>query len=152
MKQLTGLLVLCILLAGCEIKVTTPPLPAIAGTWQLLTGTIIEKTDTVITDYTKDKKFIKIISGNHFSFLGHDLNGGADSTTAFFAAGGGSYTLKDSTYTEHLEFCNDRAWEKHDFTFTVSVNGDTLVQSGTEVVEATGINRLNIEKYVRVKK
>jgi hypothetical protein len=122
----------------------------IAGTWRLLSGTVIEKKDTTITDYTKDKEFIKIINDSHFSFLGHDLNKGKDSATAFFTAGGGTYTLKDSAYTEHLEYCNDRQWEHNDFSFTITIHNDTLVQQGIEKVEGTGINRVNIEKYVRL--
>jgi len=31
----------------------------IRGTWKLLSGTLIEKGDTSITDYTKDLSFIK---------------------------------------------------------------------------------------------
>jgi hypothetical protein len=124
---------------------------AIQGTWKLLTGTLIEKGDTTVTDYTKDRSFIKIINQSHFSFLHHDLNKGADSAAAF-SAGGGSYTLKGNSYTEHLEYCNAREWEGHDFTFTVTITGDTLVQSGIEKIESEGINRMNIEKYVRIEK
>ncbi|HEY8893206.1 MAG TPA: hypothetical protein VIM79_00210 [Niastella sp.] len=130
----------------------TPNKPSspIAGTWRLLSGTVIEKKDTTVTDYTKGRQFIKIINDSHFSFLGHDLNKGKDSAMAFFTAGGGTYTLKDSAYTEHLEYCNDRQWEQNDFSFTISIHNDTLTQQGIEKVEGTGINRLNIEKYVRV--
>lgn len=128
-----------------------PPLP-INGTWQLLSGTVIENNDTTVTDYTQGKQFIKIINNTHFAFLGHDLNKGKDSTTAFYSSGGGTYTLHDSVYTEHLEYCSDRAWEQNDFQFTVSIHYDTLTQHGVEKVEATGVNRLNTEKYLRVKK
>jgi hypothetical protein len=122
----------------------------IRGTWKLLSGTLIEKGDTVVTDYTKTLSFIKIINETHFAFLKHDLNKGKDSTSSF-GAGGGSYTLKGNEYTEHLEYCNDRAWEGHDFTFTLSIANDTLVQSGVEKIEAEGIERYNIEKYIRVR-
>ena len=88
----------------------------------------------------------------HFAFLKHDLNKGKDTATASFGSGGGSYTLTDSSYTEHLEYCNDRQWEGNDFTFTITIKNDTLIQSGIEKVEGAGINRLNIEKYVRMKK
>ena len=82
----------------------------ITGTWQLLTGTVIEKGDTVVTDYTKKNiSFIKIINDSHFSFLQHDMSKGKDST-AVFVAGGGKYSLKDSSYTEHLEYCSAREW------------------------------------------
>ena len=122
----------------------------LTGTWQLISGTLIEKNDTVVTDYMKNKKFIKIINSTHFAFLSHDLSKGKDSA-AFFSAGGGTYSLDGDSYTEHLEFCNDRAWEHNDFQFNISIKEDTLIQKGVEKVEATGVNRLNIEKYVRVK-
>jgi Lipocalin-like domain len=144
----------CLILVSCgtksqqeEPKQTSLP---IIGTWQLISGTLIEKGDTTVTYYTKDRSFIKIINGSHFAFLNHDLNKGKDSL-ASFGAGGGHYSLKDSTYTEHLEYCNEREWEGHDFEFTVTIKNDTLVQSGIEKVENAGVNRLNIEKYVRVK-
>src|SRR5215218_10750968 len=81
----------------------------IMGTWQLLSGTLIEKGDTTVTDYTKNISFIKIINDTHFAFLQHDLNKGKDS--AVFVAGGGQYSLKDSLYTEHLQYCSAREWE-----------------------------------------
>lgn len=103
-----------------------------------------------MTDYTHGVSFIKIINDTHFAFLEHDNTHGKDS--AVFAAGGGPYTLKDSLYTEHLEYCNAREWEGRDFTFVISLHEDTLVQTGREKIEGTGIDRLNIEKYVRLNK
>jgi hypothetical protein len=123
----------------------------LTGTWRLLTGTTIEKGDTVVTDYTKNLSFIKIINDTHFAFLQHDLNKGKDSV-ATFVAGGGSYSLNDSSYTEHLEYCSAREWEGNDFSFTISIKNDTLIQSGVEKLESAGVDRINIEKYVRVKK
>ena len=122
------------------------------GTWKLLSGTLIEKGNSTVTDYTKGKEFIKIINDTHFAFLSHDLNKGKDSTTAVFSAGGGSYSLTDSLYTEHLEYCNDRQWEGNSFDFTITIHGDTLTQKGIEKVENIGVYRINIEKYIRVKK
>ena len=121
------------------------------GTWQLISGTIIEKGDTTFTDYTKVHRMIKVINKTHFSFLNHDLTKGKDST-ALFIAGGGQYDLVGDQYTEHLEYCNDRMWEGNDFQFTVKIENDTLTQSGIEKIEGTTVNRMNVEKYVRVKK
>ncbi|MBN1790989.1 MAG: hypothetical protein JW830_10870 [Bacteroidales bacterium] len=141
---LTGIL----LLSYCtrsNIKNTVP----VIGTWKLISGTLIENGDTLVTDYTTKVSFIKIINETHFAFLEHDLNQGKDST-AVFVAGGGRYSLTDSVYTEHLEYCSDRAWEDNDFSFVVTVKNDTLIQQGLEIVEEAEINRLNIERYVRV--
>ena len=120
----------------------------IQGTWKLLTGTLIEKGDTTVTDYTKDRSFIKIINATHFSFLQHTLR----KDTTDFSAGGGRYTLTGNNYTEHLEYCSAKEWEGHDFSFTLTFNGDTLIQSGVEKIESQGIERMNIEKYIRDKK
>ena len=153
-REAGGLLVsLALVLSACsgknDAEIKRGVLPII-GTWKLYNATLIEKGDTTVTDYSKDRSFIKIINNSHFAFIQHDLKQGKDST-ASFSSGAGTYELKDKTYTEHLEYCSDRQWEGHDFTFNITIKNDTLVQSGVEVVESAGINRLNIEKYVRVK-
>jgi len=146
---------LIILAFSCNTTVenaaTDPSVNPINGTWKLLTATVIEKGDTIVTDYTKDRSFIKIINDSHFAFIQHDLNKGKDSAAAVFSAGAGTYSLKDSLYTERLEYCNAREWEGHDFPFTISISNDTLIQSGVEKIVSEGIDRINTEKYVRVK-
>jgi len=81
----------------------------------------------------------------------HDLKNGKDSTSALYFAGGGKYTLKDSIYTENLEFFNNREWENNKFEFVVKVQNDTLIQKGIEKIEKLGIDRIIVEKYVREK-
>jgi len=154
MKKKIGFIIIGGLLFSCgatvqqkEVKSTKLP---IAGTWKLISGTLIEKGDTTVTFYDKNLSFIKIINDTHFAFLNHDLKKGKDTATAAYSSGGGRYTLNDSTYTEHLEYCSDRQWEGNDFPFTITIKNDTLVQSGIEKVESAGVNRLNIEKYVRL--
>ena|ERR1022692_491067 len=154
MKTSICLLLICIILFSCEGKdhnegQQKTDLP-IAGTWKLISGTLIEKGDTVVTDYTKKLSFIKIINNTHFAFLNHDLSKGKNADSAF-SAGGGHYSLKDSLYTEHLEYCSDRQWEGNNFEFTIIISNDTLLQTGIEKVANAGINRLNIEKYIRLK-
>jgi len=148
MKKIPVILLACLLIVSCETRTKTPPV-VLSGTWKLISGMLIENGDTTITDYTANVSFVKIINNTSFAFLQHDLNKGKDST-AVFVAGGGSYTLQDSIYTEHLEYCSDRAWEGNDFTFIVTVKDDTLVQQGVEKVESEGIDRLNVETYVRL--
>jgi hypothetical protein len=144
---LSALVIGCL---SCQKKPEVPPANSLQGTWKLLSGTLIEKGDTTVTDYTTKIEMVKIINATHFSFLNHDINHGKDST-ASFAAGGGKYTLTGDEYVEYLEFCSDRQWEGHEFKFRVTVKNDTLVQTGTEVIENLNINRLNIERYVRVR-
>ena len=154
MRNQIGFIVIFIIVISCgrpvqnnEAKTATMP---IEGSWKLLTGTLIEKDDTLVTDYTKDREFIKIINASHFAFLSHDLNKGKDAEAAF-SSGGGNYLLKDSQYTEHLIYCSDRQWEGNEFHFTITIKNDTLIQQGIEKIDSIGVNRINIEKYVRIK-
>ena len=151
MKTFLCIAFIGLVLSACNVstKKEIKGLP-VQGTWKLISGTLIEKNDTVVTDYLKDKSFIKVINETHFAFMGHDLNKGKDSA-ALFTSGGGKYELSDSNYTEHLEYCNAREWEGNDFHFTVTINNDTLVQQGIEKIDSIGVNRINIEKYVRLK-
>src|SRR5436190_16623099 len=135
MKLLTKVVLVLFVLQGCETKQSTDkPVQAVSptvGTWELVSGTTIQGKDTTTTDYTKNKKFLKVINNSHFSFVGHDLSKGKDSL-AFYTSGAGTYTIADSVYTEHLQFCSDRAWEGNDFIFTVLIHNDTLTQTGIE--------------------
>ncbi len=153
LKKILGVIVIMAILVSCtkDTKTEDSSKLPLVGTWKLLSGTLIEKGDTTVTDYTKNLSFIKIINDTHFSFTNHDLTHGKDSTNAAFSAGAGTYSLKDNNYTEHLEYCNAREWEGHDFTFTIEIRNDTLIQKGIEKIESQGIERLNIEKYVRIK-
>lgn len=128
----------------------SPASPKIIGTWQLFSGTIITRGDSVTTDYTKRSTQIKIINADHFAFLKHDLNPPKDSSN-HFDAGGGSYTLTGDQYVEHLDYCTDHKWEGKTFTFTVSIHNDTLIQQGIEKVEAANVDHIIIERYARVK-
>ena len=154
MKLTTTFILVLVTLISCEQnkKTETPaePVNPMIGTWELISGTTIQGKDTSVTDYTKNKKFLKIINGSHFAFVGHDLTKGKD-TLAFYTSGAGTYTLTDSLYTEHLQFCSDRAWEGNDFPFTILIKDDTLTQTGIEKVEKIGVNRLNIERYAKLK-
>ena len=153
MKQAFIFIMILALVYACsnnKEETTTNTSTSIEGTWKLITGITIEKNDSIVTDYTTGKSFIKVLNNSHFAFMGHDLSKGKDSA-AFYTSGGGSYELKDSAYTEHLEYCSDRGWEGNDFHFTVTLSNDTLIQKGIEKIDSLGINRINIEKYVRFK-
>ena len=122
---------------------------SLEGTWQLLTVETIQGGDTTIDDYTVGIKGIKMFNDSHFSFFQHDLILGKDSM-AVYVSGGGTYTLMDGMYTENLEYCNFREYEYNTFKFEVSVEGDTLIQRGEEVLEEAGVNKYIIETYVRI--
>ena len=149
----TKLLLLVALAAGLCFAFTVKPSKhagiRLNGTWKLVTGITITKGVSTVTDYTKTQSFIKIINGTHFAFLKHDLNTPKDSSN-HFDAGGGSYTLKGNQYTEHLDYYVDKNWENKTFNFTVTLKGDTLIQKGLEKVENENIDRIIIEKYLRI--
>jgi hypothetical protein len=155
MKSIPAFLFVSAVFLGCQSKTSevvgqsaeTNPL---IGTWKLISGTTIQGKDTTNTDYTTGKKMLKIVNATHFSFVGHDLNKGTDSLK-FYSSGAGTYTLKDSSYTERLQFCSDRNWEGTEFNFIIAIHGDSLTQTGIEKVEKLNVNRLNIEHYVREK-
>lgn len=122
--------------------------PNLEGSWQLISATTIEKGKTQVTNYDDDVKMIKIINGSHFAFLRHSSN---PKDTTNFDAGGGSYTLSDDDYTEHLDFYKDKKWEGKTFNFKIALDKDTLIQKGVEKVVEANIDRVIIEKYLKIK-
>ncbi len=149
MKSKIALIWMVALATACTDNKKQNILPII-GTWELISATSTEKDSTVST-FNPKTKMIKIINSTHFAFFSHDLNMGKDTATAAFTAGAGSYTLKESVYTEHLDYFIDRAWENNTFEFVVNIMNDTLIQKGIEKVEKLGIDHVIIEKYKRVK-
>ncbi|SFA38637.1 hypothetical protein SAMN04488511_101253 [Pedobacter suwonensis] len=120
----------------------------IQGTWQLVSATTIDKGKSETTDYSGKLKMIKLFNNSHFAFLRHSLD---PKDTANFDAGGGTFVLKGSDYTEHLEYYKNKNWEGKKFNFKLDIHQDTLVQKGVEKVEAAGVDRVIIEKYLRIK-
>lgn len=147
MKLIFGVFLITMTIFSCENKQNQP---SIIGTWELVSATSTEKDSTVST-FNPKLKMIKIINPTHFAFLSHDLSMGKDSANAAYSAGGGPYTLKDSIYTEHLEYFSSREWENNKFEFVVKIVNDTLIQKGIEKVEKLGVDHIIIEKYRRVK-
>jgi hypothetical protein len=149
MKKHIHFLIVILLLTSCEAKKDSNSIP-LTGTWRLISSEATEK-DSTFSTFNPKTKMIKIINESHFAFFNHDLNNGKDSTNAVFFGGGGKYTLKDSVYTENLEYFNNRQWENGKFEFVVKIKNDTLTQKGVEKVEKLGIDRIITEKYVREK-
>ncbi|MGN7990434.1 hypothetical protein ACTJKC_24060 [Pedobacter sp. 22226] len=121
---------------------------AIQGTWQLISATTIDKGKSETTDYSGKLKMIKMFNDSHFAFLKHSLD---PKDTTSFDAGGGTFILKGEDYTEHLEYYKNKNWEGKTFNFKLAIHQDTLIQKGIEKVEAAGVDRVIIEKYIRVK-
>jgi hypothetical protein len=146
MKPYFGIIALLFVFCACEKQSTS----SLEGTWQLISATSTEK-DSTFSTFNPKVKMIKIINDSHFAFLSHDITGAKDSTRAVYTAGGGTYTLKDSLNSENLEYFIDPQWENHKFEFVVKIQNDTLVQKGVEKLEKLGIDRVIVEKYVRLK-
>jgi hypothetical protein len=152
----SNLLCRCILIfaliAGCSEKKTENKSDEspLTGTWKLVEAREIVKEDTTITFPVEGQIMIKIFNASHFSFFRHDLKNGQDSSKAIFVSGAGKYILHDNQYQEQLEYCNYREWENHNFDFTISFKGDTLVQKGLEKIDSLHVNREIIETYVRL--
>lgn len=118
----------------------------IEGTWKMVYAETIEN-DTITLKDLSNTTFIKIINKSHFAFFNQENTG----TTNFYG-GAGTYTLKGNTYTEILNFTAVEAIKNHPFSFAIEIKGDTLIQSGIEKVEAAGLDRHIVEKYIKLKK
>lgn len=150
MKTLTIFLPLLIVLSACNQSKQNPNDLNLKGTWRLFSATAITKGVSSVIHNDKSQQMIKIINDTHFAFLRHDLHTAKDSSN-HFDAGGGSYTLKGNQYTEHLDFYADKNWEGKTFNFTITIKNDTLTQKGIEKLEKANIDRVIVEKYVRLK-
>lgn len=117
---------------------------SIEGTWKMIYAEVIEN-DSLKTKKLSNTTFIKIINKTHFSFFNQENNSAKN-----FYPGAGYYFLKGNNYTETLTFTTINAIKNHNFSFNILIKGDTLIQSGIEKVEAIGLNRQIVEKYIRL--
>jgi hypothetical protein len=110
------------------------------GVWQLVSG----KSDGQA--YPASAREIKIITKGHFAFLSEEARGvkelktAADSLQAFrtMGAGGGTYKLQGTTYTETLDYFADPAYVGRSISFTCRTEGDRFFQTGSFPVFANG--------------
>jgi PhzF family phenazine biosynthesis protein len=154
MKLVMLLLVFSVLYSSCQQagQATEKPVSKqIVGSWRLVSNVIITKGDTVVAYPVKgkDQLMIKLYNDTHFSFFTHDTKQGKTASPVY-DSGAGTYKLMGSNYSEHLEYCNYREWENHDFNFKLSIRQDTLVQRGIEKIDSLNVNREIIETYVRL--
>jgi hypothetical protein len=119
---------------------------SLEGTWKMTYAEIRENDSIQVKDLSSTD-FIKIINRSHFAFFNQDRG-----TQENFTAGAGTYTYDGSKYVENLEFINFVDYRGHSFTFDVEIKGDSLIQQGYEKIEASGIDRYILEKYIRIKK
>ncbi|SFS54764.1 lipocalin-like domain-containing protein [Sphingobacterium wenxiniae] len=124
----------------------------LTGNYRLIESITIKGEDTIhlVVDTTK-MEMIKIFNPQYFSFFNHDKSKGTDSLNNVFVSGAGTYTLQGETYIENLEYCSYRPWEGKQFTFTLEVKGDSLIQHGMEEIPELGVKQHITEKYVKLK-
>ena len=125
-------------------QTTSTPSSSIEGTWKMIYAETVENDSLQVKELTKTE-FIKIINESHFGFFNQNITNAEE-----YYSGSGTYTLNGDQYTETLKFTSVNSIRNHEFPFTIAIIGDTLIQSGTEVVKAAGIDRKIIEKYIRL--
>ena len=143
-----------LLAASCskEIKPKEPEMNPVKkevngleGTWKMTYAEIRENDSIQVKDLSSTD-FIKIINRSHFAFFNQERG-----TQENFTAGAGTYTFDGSKYIENLKFINFVDYRGHSFSFDVETKGDSLIQQGYEKIEASGIDRYILEKYIRIK-
>lgn len=137
-----------LLFCACQ----TPKTESLSGTYRLLHSMTVRGADTTYVSVdTSRNEMLKMFNDTHFSFFNHDKSKGKDSLNQVFVSGAGTYLLKGNDYTENLDFINFRDWEGKQFHFKLEFKGDTLIQTGEEVIPELGVNQTIRETYVRVK-
>jgi hypothetical protein len=104
----------------------------VEGVWQLVSGSEDGKP------YPAGAGELKIITKTHFAVFWQipggpkEMKSTADSLAAFrhAGAGGGTYTVQGTTYTEKLDYFPDPAYVGKNVAFTCRTEGDRFYQSG----------------------
>lgn len=144
MKKSINLLVIVFFIISCGHKQISNSQNSIKGTWKMVYAKIIENDSIKLKDLSKTT-FVKIINDSHFSFFNQENTGNKN-----FYSGAGTYNIKERSYIEKLEFTSVETIKGHEFLFQIEIKGDTLIQSGIEKIEAAGINRQIVEKYIKL--
>jgi hypothetical protein len=96
---------------------------SLAGNWRI-TGR--EQAGTMTPIKPAARKTIKILSGTRFQWAAINME-----TGEFFGTGGGHYTFKDGTYTEHIEFFSrDASRVGASLSFKAEINNGEWHHSG----------------------
>jgi hypothetical protein len=110
-----------LMLAGCWVFVVaflSMPLAAhpLEGRWQLLTGQVDESGQQLDYDHV-NMQGVKIISGNHFSFISHKDG-------KFYAAAAGTINIQQQAYSETPQFASYAPMIGETYRFTFRLDGD----------------------------
>jgi hypothetical protein len=108
-------------IASCR-PATLPMMPAtpnpLVGTWELVSAKAMLGDSVVYDVKAPQLRSIKVINGDHFSYITLGPNG------EFVRAAAGHYTASNGLYTEQIEYSSGRRMADA-YPFTYRVDGDT---------------------------
>ncbi|GMG87679.1 hypothetical protein [Biformimicrobium ophioploci] len=91
---------------------------AFAGTWELVSGEYLDHKGKLTQYSDLDLKSIKIIAGDHFSFV-------TMSGDKFWSSGAGSFRYTDQEYVERPVYTSFSSPEGQEYVFLYEIEGDT---------------------------
>ena len=139
--KILSLFLIFVFLFGCTTSAVEKKNP-IEGTWELVSSKWSSPDTTSTYPDTDYYRMIKMINKTHFIFVNQDT-----SVENSYYYGGGKYTLDGDKYTEHLEFFKEPEWIGKSITFTMKVEGDTLIQSGIYPAKKFGLGDYDSDIY-----
>ena len=152
MKYSLVLASLSVLLVSCTCP--EPERNELEGVWKLVEGTMVSPDTTTVTT-AEELYMMKVITKSHFFFIEQRpgradfTDGGSDDelleAAKTFFAGGGTYTLDEDTYTEHIEMFFHPNFVATSIAFDYEVDGDRFVQSGIFPTKDVGLLDYNME-------
>ncbi len=123
---------------------------SLEGVWQLVSTKPLKPDGSIDSLSPDDWQMMKIITQSHFAFVEQAPNrpkftrGGTDEelceAAKNFFGGGGTYTLEENTYTEHIKIFLNPSYVNVKVPFTVEfVNNDLWTQKGVLPVKELGL-------------
>jgi hypothetical protein len=123
MKVITVFTLAFVCMSYSCVQESSSPL---AGAWELVEGKYISE-DTMLTyPMTASSEHMKILSESHFATIWQDTT---NPHPAYPGMNGGSYTLVDSLYTEHLDYASNPSVIGTKALCKVKFDGDRFILS-----------------------
>lgn len=112
-------------LAWARLQESTPRGRQILGVWQLVSADYNGQPSAAGTTQ------VKMISDKRFMWIQYD-----SAKNKTLESGFGTYVFMGDSYTEHIELLDvsnaqGNSYVRKDLTFTVKIEGDTLMQTGS---------------------
>ena len=113
----------------------------IEGTWEMISAKASMLDTTFLYPVTDYSRQIKMISRTHFVCIYQDT-----SRKDEYGFAGGKYTLDGDKYTEHIEMSKPPDMIGESGTFTMKVEDDTFIQSGTVSLKSFDVETYEVYK------